>query len=775
MASESEDPHTPMAMNENDEEEGEDKTINLESCPSIFVLPTHLTLDELHDVEEMLTRCSAALTYDIAEAKLVLGKISQKKRAALELRARGLWTEEILSSLDDAAQEPPPLKRRKVDGGGSDVHTAPTSEPQVVDLSMESEDEDGEMAASDEGRVKKKVLKPSKQQSATEPFFFFDGPEDGVKVVKLEWLNESITAGHALPIAPFTVYHARKTARPQTPKYERTTSAMSSQFPSAQTTPQSPSRKRDGASIGILERARADAFSTTPQPSQTTTPFAATARVRRTGLVQAASPSQPFRPKLYRETTDEHEAAENLPEAPDWVRNNLGYACQRSAFLHPPNEAFITQLVKIRTIRELTLDEIGVRAYSTSIAAIAAYPYLFQSPAEVLSLPGCETKIANLYTEWKQSPDGTVGSAKQLEMDPVLKTLDLFNNIWGVGAKSARDFHYRNQWRSLDDIVEQGWHSLSRVQQIGVKYYDEFLSGIPREEVQSIAEVILEHAKRVRPGSEYDGKGVECIIVGGYRRGKQRCGDVDVILTHRDENVTFNLVYDIVASLEEDSWITHTLSLHLTNSLREQQTLPYRGEDDGKPRFDSLDKALVVWQSPYFDDPEALSSEDEDEDEDTTTEDGDGGGGGGGGGGDDDDDDDDNPNDNPDAIKIDNPPKHKSKKKPSTPHTPKTSSSRRKNNPNPHRRVDIIISPWRTIGCAVLGWSGDTTFERDLRRYAKKVHNWKFDSSGVRERAGSGGRVVDLEGKGETWEERERLVMEGLGVGWRPAVERCTR
>jgi len=99
---------------------------------------------------------------------------------------------------------------------------------------------------------------------------------------------------------------------------------------------------------------------------------------------------------------------------------------------------------------------------------------------------------------------------------------------------------------------------------------------------------------------------------------------------------------------------------------------------------------------------------------------------------------------------------------------------RRRQNPNPHRRVDIIISPWRTVGCAVLGWSGDTTFERDLRRWAKTAHSWKFDSSGVRERT-MGGKVIDLERGGATWEEREKLVMEGLGVGWRPASERCTR
>jgi DNA polymerase IV len=385
------------------------------------------------------------------------------------------------------------------------------------------------------------------------------------------------------------------------------------------------------------------------------------------------------------------------------------YACLRSAPLHTPNADFISQLIKIRRIRELTLDEIGVRAYSTSIATLSAYPHVLKRPSEVLALPGCDVKIANLFSEFQQhggcnhtDENGVVAAADALDTDPTLSVLNMFNKIWGVGAKTAREFYYKG-WRDLDDIVEYGWNSLSRVQQIGVKFFDEFEAGVSRKESETIAEIVGRHARRVRP----DAGDIDCIIVGGYRRGKEISGDIDIILSHRDESVTRNLIVDVVSSLEKEAYITHTLSLHLTSTNREQSTLPYRGEDTGK-HFDSLDKALVVWQDPFFESADA----------------GDVGG--------------------------------------------------RKRNPNPHRRVDIIISPWHTVGCAVLGWSGDTTFQRDLRRYAKKAHGWKFDSSGVRERT-AGGQVVDLECGGETWEERERLVMEGLGIGWRPPEERCTR
>lgn len=98
------------------------------------------------------------------------------------------------------------------------------------------------------------------------------------------------------------------------------------------------------------------------------------------------------------------------------------------------------------------------------------------------------------------------------------------------------------------------------------------------------------------------------------------------------------------------------------------------------------------------------------------------------------------------------------------------------NNPNPHRRVDILISPWKTVGCAVLGWTSETTFQRDLRRYCK-VKGLKFDSSGIRSRQAPYD-WVDLEdggrGKPQTMEEAERRVFEGLGLTWRPPEERCT-
>ncbi|PKS11627.1 hypothetical protein jhhlp_001778 [Lomentospora prolificans] len=319
---------------------------------------------------------------------------------------------------------------------------------------------------------------------------------------------------------------------------------------------------------------------------------------------------------------------------------------------------------------------------------------------------------------------GKLEEADEIDTDPRLSTLAQFYDIWGVGDVTAREFYNKGSdyspalpfqcttiltnislqgWRDLDDIVEYGWDTLTRVQQIGVKFYDDLRLKIPRAEVESIANTILNHAQDVDSG-------FRMVIVGGYRRGQSTCGDVDVVLSHPDETCTQYFIGRLVLLLEKSGFVSHTLSLTTRNSDRGQEPLQWKG---GMTRasvgFDTLDKAMLVWRTP------------ESEDMDRHGAHGLGG--------------------------------------------------------NPHRRVDIIVSPWKTVGCAVLGWTGGTTFERDLRRYCKLEKSVKFDSSGIRSRID--GSWIDIEGqelgKAPDMETAEKRVFEGLGLKWIRPEERCTR
>ncbi|KAF4894363.1 DNA-directed DNA/RNA polymerase mu [Colletotrichum fructicola] len=435
--------------------------------PLIFLLPTHLDADRLHELEEKIP----SLTYDIQEAEVILGNISKRQRALFELRQRKLQTVPVEAATE--SQPPGSSRKRKRDEGSSDSDSSAYTE-------------DGHRNGSAAWPIPQTLLKSLEV--------------DIVRVVKLNWLTESLDQGRVLPLRDFVIY-----------------------------------------------------------------------------------------------------------EGP-----------------------FIEELKAIRTTRKLMGDQIGVRAYSTSIATLSAYPCNISSP---------------------------------------------------------------QGWRDLDDIVEYGWDDLSRVQQIGIKFYEELKLKITRVEVESIANTILKHARKFSPG-------YQMVIVGGYRRGKHNSGDVDVIISHPDECATLNFVQKLVVSLEKSGQITHTLTLSNHNSERGQRPLSWDGNQGRGAGFDTLDKALVVWQEPEMSDRGRASSVD--------------------------------------------------------------SASQRP----PHRRVDIIISPWKTVGCAVLGWSGDTTFQRDLRRYCKKQRDLKFDSSGIRSRLD--GSWLDLEGNGKAPDmlTAERRVFGGLGLDW---------
>ncbi|PIA94734.1 DNA polymerase type-X family protein pol4 [Cercospora beticola] len=706
--------------NNRDQSTRERPSLDLSAFPPIYLGATHFDTEDLHEFEEELDRAHAVLTYSIDEAEIVLSRAVKTARIKLDLRSKGLHTEEVqvkptvpaLPSHDSAYESQSTPRKRKRD----ELEAVQQGKPDPILIEDSSTESEGETGDESRPNTAKNTARARVVTSGSDKPEL--SPDRIVKVVRTDWFNESRSAGRLLPIENYITYVGRVVHAPDDKASQ--TYAPYRKLPDAgagklSVSMQNASAKTAFSGSDLLQRAREDAPKSQVARDRfgrrkyhypnTKTPSANPASW------EAGHGTQPEYAHLLHETTTEHEGySSDLPEAPEWVKAHVKYACQRLTPKDNCNDDFINLLEGIKLARLLTNDEIGVRAYATSIAALRAYTHKLSNPKEVLRLPGCDAKIANLWIEWKNT--GKIKAVEDARADEDLKILKLFWNIWGVGVTTARDFYFDKGWREIDDIVEYGWSTLQRVQQIGVKYYDEFLDLIPRAEVESICKIIHRHAVKVRDS------GIQSMIVGGYRRGKEACGDVDIVISHPDEAATHNIVEDIVASLEEEGWITHTLTLSLNNSKRGQQTLPFRS-DGGGHGFDTLDKALVVWQDPTWPTKDAdLAS-------------------------------------NPKAK-----------------------------NPNIHRRVDIIIAPWRTAGCAVVGWSGATTFERDLRRYAKNVKGWKFDSSGVRDRGS--GEVIDLEGyygyggkegaagRAKTLEEAERRVFEGFGLEYRTPTERCT-
>lgn len=97
---------------------------------------------------------------------------------------------------------------------------------------------------------------------------------------------------------------------------------------------------------------------------------------------QSRAGSIKLRPRFERQSTSDYEAY----CAPASVYAQSSYSCQRPTPLSSPNSAFLDELKSIRLLRTLREDKIGIRAYSTSIAAIAAYPSVVETETGELFL-----------------------------------------------------------------------------------------------------------------------------------------------------------------------------------------------------------------------------------------------------------------------------------------------------------------------------------------------------------------------------------------------------
>lgn len=196
------------------------------------------------------------------------------------------------------------------------------------------------------------VLSDSPTESDAGSITTDDGPgdvsEDTVKVVRLAWLQDSMSRGKILDYRRYLIYEAVKTTK----------KAGDSEKPAI----------RAPTSADLLRRAREVAAGSS-QPSGPR--YLPHGRSREGGHHTKTPALVPH------STTDENVIA-SLPPVPEALRSK--YSCQRSTNVHPPNEPFIEKLKEVRELRAMTGDGVGVRAYSTAIASLSAYPHKLRSP-----------------------------------------------------------------------------------------------------------------------------------------------------------------------------------------------------------------------------------------------------------------------------------------------------------------------------------------------------------------------------------------------------------
>ncbi|XP_021747836.1 DNA polymerase lambda-like [Chenopodium quinoa] len=194
-------------------------------------------------------------------------------------------------------------------------------------------------------------------------------------------------------------------------------------------------------------------------------------------------------------------------------------------------------------------------SYYKAIPVIEKLPFKIESADQVKGLPNIGKSLRDHIQEIVST--GKLSKLEHFENNEKVKTISLFGDVWGVGPTTAQKLYDKGH-RTLEDLKNDP--SLTKAQKLGLQYFDDIKTRIPRHEVSEMEKMLQKIGEEILPG-------VVIVCGGSYRRGKSSCGDMDIIITHPDGQSHKGFLAKFVRRLKD------------MNFLREDLAVSYHSEE----------------------------------------------------------------------------------------------------------------------------------------------------------------------------------------------------
>ncbi|CAO3616124.1 unnamed protein product [Cunninghamella echinulata] len=190
---------------------------------------------------------------------------------------------------------------------------------------------------------------------------------------------------------------------------------------------------------------------------------------------------------------------------------------------------------------------------------------------------------------------GTVPGAEKLLTDVRLRTLRLFTKCFGVGSKTARDW-WDMGYRCLQEVLDMAL--LTTRVKLGIQLLPDFTIKMNRKDVEELEKIINDHIKKIDPN-------LFVTVVGGHSRGKESCGDLDIIMLHNQSTNMKDIFDQTLIDLQQNGYIKHVIwksdgvnynqKFHSKQVDRRDNLLKSVKKD---PATDDLPKMIVSFVQP---------------------------------------------------------------------------------------------------------------------------------------------------------------------------------
>ncbi|GAM19229.1 hypothetical protein SAMD00019534_024040 [Acytostelium subglobosum LB1] len=177
---------------------------------------------------------------------------------------------------------------------------------------------------------------------------------------------------------------------------------------------------------------------------------------------------------------------------------------------------------------------------------------------QCLELDGVGVKLAKKIQEILDT--GKLKKLEKLNSNEKLLAINTISKVSGIGPVIAKKLVVDDGITTIE-ALRKIKATLNHHQQVGLKYFDDIETRVPRDEIERIEAMVKDLLKSID-------KKAMAETCGSYRRGAKTSGDIDILLTHpsytkqqKDKKNTFDLIKRLVDAMKKSGIIIDDISL----------------------------------------------------------------------------------------------------------------------------------------------------------------------------------------------------------------------
>ncbi|CAI5730594.1 unnamed protein product [Peronospora farinosa] len=224
-----------------------------------------------------------------------------------------------------------------------------------------------------------------------------------------------------------------------------------------------------------------------------------------------------------------------------------GFICQRTSAIQQNLNAHLTDpLEEMMEYLDVERDVWRHYMYKKVVSSLKATRYRVCSVKDFKDMQWVKGRLRDKVIEILET--GRLAKLDAKKSNSRLRALVEIARIWGVGPVTAAKF-YGMGYKTVADLRNpEATEMLTAQQKIGVKHYEDFLTKIPRAEVQQIEQAVVEEVHKMIPNAI-------ALACGSYRRGKLASGDCDILVTDPDAN-SCDILPELLERLHASGFLT---------------------------------------------------------------------------------------------------------------------------------------------------------------------------------------------------------------------------